>query len=155
MTAVPPPQVPMQAYWYYKTAQLSPFEGGPLNLLFFYSTTRQEATLTGPRHEACCSAFRICLVHGSASATATARVLLSTLNTVPERHGAVPRAAKLLIPAGTVCSSTRAELVAMRGALEEVPQLGDDLDETPLILAPTRRQRSLLSRAAAGHRRQR
>ena len=38
------------------------------------------------------------------------------------------------IPAGTVCSSTRAELVAMRAALEEVPQLGDDLDETPLML---------------------
>ena len=29
-------------------------------------------------------------MRGSASATATARVLLSTLNTVPERHGAVP-----------------------------------------------------------------
>ena len=33
-----------------------------------------------------------------------------------------------------MCSSTRAELVAMRAALEEVQQLRDDLDETPLIL---------------------
>ena len=41
---------------------------------------------------------------------------------------------KIRTPAGSVCSSTRAELVAMRATLEEVQQLGDDLDETPLIL---------------------
>ena len=41
---------------------------------------------------------------------------------------------RIRTPAGAVCSSTRVELVAMRAALEEVQQLGDDLDETPLIL---------------------
>ena len=41
---------------------------------------------------------------------------------------------RIRTPAGAVCSSTRAELVAMRAALAEVQQLGDDLDETPLIL---------------------
>ncbi|KAF0296692.1 Ribonuclease H [Amphibalanus amphitrite] len=37
-------------------------------------------------------------------------------------------------PAGAVCSSTRAELVAMRAALEEVQQLEDATSATPLVL---------------------
>ena len=37
-------------------------------------------------------------------------------------------------PAGAVCSSTRAELVAMRTALEEVQRLGDATSVTPLVL---------------------
>ena len=71
-------------------------QSNSLNLLFFTALQDRRQHWPDTRQEAYCSIFRICLVRGSASATATARVLLSTLNTVPERHGAVPRSAKLL-----------------------------------------------------------
>ena len=43
----------------------------------------------------------------------------------------------------------------MRAALEDVPQLGDDLDETPLMLCTDSQAALAPSRAASGHRRQR
>jgi len=37
-------------------------------------------------------------------------------------------------PAGAVCSSTRAELVAVRAALEAVQRMGNDLGESPVVI---------------------